>query len=415
MKSIVLPQLKGPHRSAEPLGGSLPSFTSPLGYGMPHPKNVVELLQDLVSIPSVNPQGKPGTEFTGEQAMGEYVVNFLRSIGAEADLHHVEIGRPNVVASFTPVRPQAHIAFAPHLDTVSVAGMTIEPFNPAIRDGKLFGRGATDTKGPMAAALWALRDWAKSPARAQSRVKWTFLGLMGEEAGNDGAHAVANKNFTSDLTLVLEPTQLGVVTAHKGALWLEVETHGLACHGSTPEHGRNAIYAMRHVLEAVEQKIIPGLGRHAHAKLGPPTINVGTISGGSKINIVPDQCRIEIDCRVVPGIDAETFRHEIETQLHEVAPGVTVHIQRFSKPLDTAETNPWVQRLGGVARGFTTAPWFSDASVLGGPHCPAICIGPGSIAQAHTKDEFILLSDLEEGTDFFRRWIQAAEDFTHES
>ena len=382
---------------------------------MPHPQNVVELLQDLVSIPSVNPQGNPGTEFIGEQAMGEYVVHFLRSLGAEADLHHVEIGRPNVVASFTPDRPHAHIAFAPHLDTVSVAGMTIPPFDPAIRDGKLFGRGSTDTKGPMAAALWALRDWARSPARAKSRIQWTFLGLMGEEAGNDGAHAVANKGFQSDLTLVLEPTQLGVVTAHKGALWLEVATHGVACHGSTPEHGRNAIYAMRHVLETIEQKIIPGLARHAHAKLGPPTINVGTISGGSKINIVPDKCRIEIDCRVVPGIDPETFRHEMETQLREVAHGVTVHIQRFSRPLDTDESLTWVHRLGSAARGFTTAPWFSDASVLGGTNCPAICIGPGSIAQAHTKDEFILLSDLEEGTDFFRRWIQIAEDLTHES
>src|SRR5450631_3223423 len=96
---------------------------------MPHPKNVVELLQDLVTIPSVNPQGNPGTEFTGEQALGDYVLNFLRTLGAEADLHHVEIGRPNVIAEFKPEKPAvAHIAFAPHLDTVSVAGMTISPF-----------------------------------------------------------------------------------------------------------------------------------------------------------------------------------------------------------------------------------------------------------------------------------------------
>jgi len=382
---------------------------------MPAPKNVVELLQDLVSIPSVNPQGQPGTEFTGEQAIGEYVVNFLRSIGAEAELQPVEIGRPNVVASFTPDKPVAHLAFAPHLDTVSVAGMTIEPFDPAIRGGKLFGRGSTDTKGPMAAALWALSDWAQSRTRSQSRIQWTFLALMGEEAGNDGAHAVANKGFASDLTLVLEPTQLGVVTAHKGVLWLEVDTAGVSCHGATPDQGRNAIYAMRRVLEVIEETIIPDMSRQAHAKLGRATMNVGTISGGSKINIVPDQCRAEIDCRVVPGIDAETFRHEVEAQLRAVAPEVTVRLQRHSKPLDTDESLPWVRRLGGVARGFTTAPWFSDASVLGGPHCPAICIGPGSIAQAHTKDEFILLSDLEEGAEFFRRWILAAEEFSHES
>jgi len=382
---------------------------------MPHPKNVVELLQDLVAIPSVNPHGNPGTEFTGEQAMGEYVANFLRTLGAEAELHHVEIARPNVMASFTPDKPRAHLAFAPHLDTVSVAGMTISPFDPAIHDGKLFGRGSSDTKGPMAAALWALHDWAHSPTRASSRIRWSFLALMGEEAGNDGAHALADKGFSSDLTLVLEPTQLGVVTAHKGVLWFEIDTTGVACHGATPGKGRSAIYAMRRVLEVIEAKIIPGLSKHAHAKLGSPTLNVGTISGGSKINIVPDACRIEIDCRVVPGIDAETFRCQIESELRAVTPDVTVRLQRYSPPLDTDESLPWVKRLGAQARGFTTAPWYSDAAVLGRPHCPAICIGPGSIAQAHTKDEFILLRDLEEGAEFFRRWIQNAEDAAHES
>lgn len=377
---------------------------------MPAPKNVIELLQDMVAIPSVNPQGHPGTDQTGEQAIGEYVADFLRALGAEVTLDPVEPGRPNVIASFTPDNPVAHLAFAPHLDTVSVAGMGIAPFDPVIRDGKLFGRGSTDTKGPMAAALWAVREWAQSSAREKSRIRWSFLALMGEEAGNDGAHALVKNGFSSDLTLVLEPTRLGVVTAHKGALWLEIETTGVACHGSTPNQGRNAIYAMRRVLALIEEKIIPDLSRHPHAKLGAPTLNVGTISGGSKINIVPDRCRVEIDCRVVPGVDAEKFRRRIESDLSAVAPGVSVRLLRYSPPLDTDESLPWVRRLGGQARGFTTAPWFSDASVLSGLRCPAICIGPGSIAQAHTKDEFILLSDLEEGADFFRRWMQFAEE-----
>jgi acetylornithine deacetylase/succinyl-diaminopimelate desuccinylase family protein len=377
---------------------------------MAAPKNVVELLQDLVAIPSVNPQGNPGTKHIGEQAMGEYVGEFLRGLGTDVTLEQVEPGRPNVIASFMPDKPTAHLAFAPHLDTVSVAGMTISPFDPVIRDGKLFGRGSTDTKGPMAAALWALREWAQSPARARSHIQWTFLALMGEEAGNDGALALAKQSFSSDLTLVLEPTQLGVVTAHKGALWLDIRTTGVACHGSTPEKGRNAIYDMRRVLEALEEIIIPELARQSHHKLGSPTLNVGTISGGSKINIVPDVCRIEIDCRVLPGIEPEKFRQRVETVVRTNFNQVEVSLQRFSPPLETDESLPWVQRLGKQARGFTTAPWFSDASVLSGPHCPAICIGPGSIAQAHTKDEFILLSDLEEGTNFFSRWIRAAEE-----
>lgn len=377
---------------------------------MASPRNVVELLQDLVAIPSVNPQGDPGTDKVGEQAMGEYVADFLGQLGAEVRLEPVEPGRPNVVASFTPGQPKAHLAFAPHLDTVSVAGMTVAPFDPVIRDGKLWGRGSSDTKGPMAAALWAVREWAQSPARASSRIQWTFLALMGEEAGNDGAHALAKQGFASDLTLVLEPTDLGVVTAHKGALWMDIHTAGRACHGSTPERGRNAIYAMRRVLEIIEEKVIPDLTRYTHAKLGPPTMNVGIISGGSKVNIVPDQCRIEVDCRVVPGVEVEKFRAQLESDLRAVAPEAVVNLQRYSPPLDTREDLPWVRRLGGQARGFTIAPWFSDASVLSSATCPAVCIGPGSIAQAHTKDEFIQLSDLEDGADLFRRWIRTAEE-----
>jgi acetylornithine deacetylase/succinyl-diaminopimelate desuccinylase-like protein len=375
---------------------------------MAAPGNVVDLLRDLVSIPSVNPAGDPGTDQTGEQAIGEYVANFLRVCGADVALRHVEIGRPNVVASFTPAQPSAHIAFAPHLDTVSIAGMTIPAFDPAIRDGRLYGRGSTDTKGPMAAALWALKEWSETK-RADSRIKWSFLGLMGEEAGNDGALAVAKSGFSSDLTLVLEPTELGVVTAHKGALWMDVETTGVACHGAIPEQGRSAIYAMRRVLEEIENGVIPDLARQLHPKLGCTSMNVGTITGGSKINIVPDRCRIEVDCRVVPGVDGEKFRTEFEARLRELVPDLLVRTQRSNQPLDTDETLPWVQRLGQTARGFTTAPWFSDASFLSSPKCPSVCIGPGNIAQAHTKDEFISVRDLEEGVEFFRRWIDVAE------
>jgi acetylornithine deacetylase/succinyl-diaminopimelate desuccinylase-like protein len=377
---------------------------------MARPQNVVELLQDLVAIPSVNPHGHPGVDRPGEQALAEYVADFLRGAGAEVKIEPVEPGRPNVVASFASAGAKApRLAFAPHLDTVSVAGMTIPPFDPAVHDEKLWGRGASDTKGPMAAALWALREWARSPARKESRVNWIFLALMGEEAGNDGARALAEKGFASDLTLVLEPTELGVVTAHKGVLWIEVGTQGLACHGSTPEHGRNAIYAMRRVLEVLERKVIPQLALAPHPKLGPATLNVGTIAGGSKVNIVPDECRIELDIRMVPGMEAGRFRAELEAELRDAAPEIEVRIQRWAAPLDTAETLPWVERLGRTGRGCTTAPWFSDASILGGPNCPAVCIGPGSIAQAHTKDEFIRLRDLEDGADFFRRWIETAE------
>jgi acetylornithine deacetylase/succinyl-diaminopimelate desuccinylase-like protein len=378
---------------------------------MPAPRNAVDLLQDLVAIPSVNPAGDPGTDGTGEQAMADYVAEFLVGLGADVRQDEIAPGRPNVIAEFRPdaKNPRAHLAFAPHLDTVSVTGMTIAPFDPVIRDGKLYGRGSSDTKGPMAAALWALHDWAQSPSRAQSDIAWTFLGLMGEEAGQEGSRAVAETGFRSDLALVLEPTSLGVVTAHKGVLWMEVETAGLACHGSAPQNGRNAIYAMRRVLEIIETKMIPELAQRPHPTLGPVTVNVGTIRGGSKINIVPDACSIELDCRLVPGVEAEHLRALLQGVLREAGLEARVIEQRHAAPLDTDAQLPWVAKLGQVARGLTTAPWYSDAAVLGHAGCPSVCVGPGSIAQAHTRDEFIALHDLEDGVDFFRRWIAAAE------
>ena len=232
---------------------------------------------------------------------------------------------------------------------------------------------------------------------------------MGEEAGNDGAWVEAKKGFASDLTLVLEPSDLKVLNTHKGIVWMDVLTSGVACHGSMPEKGRSAIYAMRRVLEIVEEKIVPMLAKRAHPQLGPATLNVGTISGGSKINIVPDRCRIELDCRIVPGVEAEELRALVEATLRRDIPDVEVRMQRHGPALNTDAKLPWVARLAETARGFSAGPFFSDASVLSSATCPAVCIGPGKIEQAHTKDEFIEVSDLEAGADFFQRWIEAAE------
>lgn len=376
---------------------------------MSRPHNVVELLQDLIAIPSVNPEGLPGTDQTGEAALAHYIADFLRNAGADVTLPEIFPGRPNVIAHFTPSQPRAHLSFAPHLDTVSVLGMTIPPFDPVIRDGKLYGRGATDTKGPMAAALWALREWALSPERSSSAIQWSYLALMNEEAGNTGAQTLADEHYSSDLMLVLEPTELAVVTAQKGILWLEIATSGRACHGSTPELGRNAIEAMGDVLQVIRHELIPQLAKESHPALGVTTLNVGTIQGGSKINIVPDWSRIEIDCRFIPAHGLESIRNLIETGARKAVPDAVVTVRRCSPPLDTDESLPWVKRLGQEARGFASAAWYADAGILSAPHCPAICIGPGHIAQAHTKDEFISVRELEDAAVFFRRWISVAE------
>ncbi len=370
------------------------------------PRHVVELLQDLIAIPSVNPAGDPGHEKPGEKAIAEYVAHFLRKIGASVRLKEILPGRPNVVGMFAS-RGKKRILLAPHLDTVSVRGMTINPFDPVLRQGRIYGRGASDTKGSMAAMLWALKEWSESSARTHAPIEITFAGLMGEEAGNQGAEALANSSFRADFAVIGEPTEMKIVHAHKGAAWMTIETFGKSCHGSTPEKGENAILRMKSVIDQIETKILPRFAKIRHPLLASPTLNLGIIRGGSKTNIVPDHCLIECDIRTVPGFSAKQVTALFKTILKPMGAAVKWHIDRSPDPLYTDPKNRWVQSLQSYTRGLATATWFCDAALFSKVGTPSIAIGPGSIAQAHTADEFLKIADLEDGTRRFSRWLQS--------
>jgi len=197
--------------------------------------SVIELLQTLIRIPSVNPDGGSSAESTGEQACAEFVGDFLRKAGARVEFEPVFPGRPNVVGVFPSNAPgKKRVVFAPHLDTVSVLGMTIDPFSGEERDGKIWGRGASDTKGPMAAMLWAL--WELRERIPTLGYEICFAGFMGEEAGQYGSKAFAAKH-KADFAVIGEPTELGIVHTHKGSTWLHLTTRGQASHSSAPDRG----------------------------------------------------------------------------------------------------------------------------------------------------------------------------------
>src|SRR5277367_5030227 len=265
------------------------------------PTSVSGLLQALVRIPSVNPHGSPGIDKPGEQACAEFVAGFLRECGAEVELREVAPGRPNVLGRFPANAPgKKRVMLAPHLDTVSVVGMTIDPFGGEIRDGKIWGRGATDTKGCMAAMLWSLRELRERIPDLEHEI-W-FAGLMGEEAGQEGARAFV-KQERADFALIGEPTGRDIVYTHKGAYWLNLRTTGRAVHASNPALGENAIYKMADVLRCIRDEIAPRLAAQSDPVLGSPTISAGMIRGGTKTNIVPDFCELEVDTRTIPGQD----------------------------------------------------------------------------------------------------------------
>ncbi len=362
------------------------------------PDSATALLQALVRIPSVNPHWFTGVDEPGEQACAEFVGAFLRHCGAEVELREVAPGRPNVLGRFPADRAgKPRVILAPHLDTVSVAGMSIAPFGAELRDGKVWGRGATDTKGPMAAMLWALYELRERIAGLGHEV-W-FAGLMGEEAGQEGARAFVREE-RADFALITEPTGCDVVYTHKGALWLKLRTAGRAVHSSAPELGENAIYKMADVLVCIRDRIAPGLGALRDPVLGAPTISAGTIRGGSKTNIVPDSCELEVDVRTIPGQDAGG----IVAMLEEASPGVQVS-QWQSAPLRTDPAHPLIQLLLRDGSRLAGAPWFCDAAVFAEAGIPAVAAGPGSIAQAHTEDEWLAVADLERGVAFYRAFI----------
>jgi len=362
--------------------------------------SVSGLLQALVRIPSVNPHGSPGVEHPGEQACAEFVAGFLRECGADVEIREVSPGRPNVLGRFPSNAPGSkRVILAPHLDTVSVGGMTIDPFGGEIRDGRLWGRGSTDTKGPMAAMLWSLYE-LRDRIPALGHEIW-FAGLMGEEAGQEGARAFV-KEETGDFALVGEPTGCEVVYTHKGAYWLKLRTAGRAVHASAPDLGENAIYKMADVLRCIRDEIAPCLASQIHPVLGSPTISAGLINGGTKTNIVPDFCELDVDTRTIPGQDPR----EIEQFLRRASPGIEISVWEAS-PLNTDPTHPLVQLLVKNGSTLAGAPWFCDAAVFAEAGIPAVAAGPGVIAQAHTKDEWIALSELELGVQFYRAFLEA--------
>jgi len=377
---------------------------------------VVELLQELVRIPSVNPQGDPGTTHTGEGVIAQFVGDYLVKMGMEVELQFAEKDRPNVIGRLKSKTSRRHILLGPHLDTVSVAGMTIDPFAATLRDGKVWGRGACDTKGPVAAMLAALRLLVQEKRYPGETDIW-FVGLMGEESGNDGIAFLMDSDFfprkgvKPDFGIAGEPTELRIVNRHKGALWLRIRTRGRSCHASRADLGENAILKMLRALDYVTDVLPKAYARLKDPALGRSSFNLTMIRGGSKVNIIPDLCEIELDHRSVPQVS----HTEVLKRIRKTLPECEVEVISDRPGLNTPVDNPYVKclttvvkrRMPGVGRRavFAAVPWFADCSLMSKAGIPAIAFGPGSIKQAHTGDEYIRVAELEKGMKIFTEFL----------
>ena len=371
--------------------------------------NVVELLQQLIRIPSVNPDDAPGTDRTHEQDLANWLQPYLSQHGFDVTLEEVLPNRPNLIARAPGCNDRPRIALAPHLDTVGVAGMTIDPFCGDISEGKIWGRGASDTKGPMAAMICALIE--NKDLLAQLPVAIDFVAFMGEESVQQGSRHFAQHHASEyEFAIAAEPTSLNLVNVTKGAAWITLSAHGKAAHSSQPQLGENAIMILARSLDTMNRKLTNRLATYQHPVLGHSTLNIGTISGGTRPNIVPDYAEAQIDIRTTPALLENGGGVGItKAFIEEQKLPLTIKHTHENPPMETSSDNQYIQKLltSSPTSKCVGAPWFSDAAHLSKAGIPSICAGPGSIDQAHTKDEWIRIQDLENGVTFFSDFIKS--------
>jgi len=368
-----------------------------------------KLLCELIALPSVNPAfASGGDSKPGEKNVADFLAATAAQAGLPVEFQKVSSDRFNFITRLSPSgKITKRILLAPHLDTVPAANE--KQFCPLKKNGRIYGRGACDTKGSVAAMLSALISLVNDPQRPR-QTEIVFAGLVDEEDAQRGSRALAASGLKADLAIIGEPTELKIVSAHKGNLWLRLETRGKAAHGSTPQLGKNAIHEMARVVDLLETSYRAKLRRRKHPLLGHATVSVGTISGGTQANVVPDKCVITADRRTLPGETEQSVRKELKQLFH--AKKLSVHIDSSKSaaclPLETNFQVPVVQELF-CALGQKKAAgvdYFCDAAVLSEAGIPSVVFGPGDIAQAHTSDEWISIQQLERATRMLTKYFQ---------
>ena len=370
------------------------------------------LLWELVEIPSINPSLEcKDADLTGEERIAQFLEGKANSSGIECKRLKVLPGRENLVFRLKPSgKTKNKVMLTPHMDVVPA---TPDAFVPKIKNGCLFGRGACDTKGSIASFFHAFLRLAKERNRPKN-TEIIFVGLVDEEFGQAGSRTLALKGPKANLAIAGEPTNLKVVSAHKGNLWIKLSTQGKAAHGSTPQYGSNAINRMSPILDTLTNEYPKLLSDRKHPLLGSPTISVGTIRGGSQPNVVPDSCEIDIDRRTIPGETDESVKKEMKNLFRKLkikSPEFSATRSVACPPLDTDPSLPIVQSFLKASNRRRTigVPYFTDASTISMGGTPALVYGPGNIAQAHSKNEWVSLEEVKKAERSIFRFLSSLE------
>jgi acetylornithine deacetylase len=358
----------------------------------------ITLLRELVAINSVNPTLVPGAP--GEREIADLVAHELRRSGLDVSIEPVAEGRPNVVGVLEGRAKGRTLIFCGHTDTVGVAGMT-DPFTPIERDGRLYGRGAQDMKGGVAAMMSAAATIAQRGGLASGRV--IVAAIVDEEHSSIGADALV-KTWRADAGVVTEPTDLAIAVGHKGFAWVEVTVEGKAAHGSRPAEGQDAILRLGRVLARLEALDRGLQARPPHPLVGTGSLHASLVNGGRELSSYPDRATLQMERRILPSEPESTAVDEVRAILDaltcEDATFRGSATAMFSRPAYElasdhelpAQLAAALARVGGAPR-ITGASFWTDAAVLGRAGIPSILFGPGG-AGLHSTEEYVNVADV---------------------
>jgi acetylornithine deacetylase len=364
----------------------------------------IEMTRALVAIPSVNPDlgGPEGTE--NEERVARLCARWLQAWGCPVEVTEVAPGRPNVVARLRGRRHGPTLLLNGHTDTVGVDGMTIPPFDPQLRDGKLLGRGSCDMKSGVATILAVARHFAGLEGDFPGELVIALT--PDEEYGSIGMDALLDQGLSADAAIVTEPTSLAIMPANRGFLVIRVLVRGVMAHGSRPDLGRDAIRGAGRILDALDFFEEEAARDPSHPLLGSSTIHAGTIRGGTAVSVYPDRCELTLEARTLPGQGADSVMRRFGLVLDEARrrdPELDVEVEEvlFRPGTELEADAPLVLALSEALRGEGEevriegmSAWV-EAALLNEAGIPALCFGPGAIGKAHTVDEFVPVDEIE--------------------
>ena len=370
--------------------------------------DALQLTRELLKFNTINPPG-------AEQACAQHLGDLLKRAGFTVDYAEFAPTRTSLVAKIGGVKGKRPLGFTGHIDNVPLgsAAWKADAFGASLEGGKLYGRGSSDMKSGVAAFVVAALRMVE---QLKNGPGVTLVITADEECGCGGAtYMVKQGNLLGEVgALVIgEPTANYPLVGHKGAFWLDVKTHGITAHGSMPEQGDNAIYKAAAAITKLRDF---DFETPAHALMGAPTLNVGTVHGGLNINSVPDLTVIGVDIRSVPGQDHALLQSRMQRMLGETVE-VTATLDVASIYSDPAQ--PWIQHVFDVTQSrlgarpqAKTATYFTDAAVLKEAYrdIPMVVLGPGEPQLAHQTDEYCLVDRIEESVAIYSELIK---DWSH--